>query len=314
VTVTRSAPETIAVTSISLNKTTADLLVDATEQLTATVFPTNATNQNVSWSSSNETVATVSATGLVTAKAEGTATITVTSEDGNKTAICIVNVEKEEEQGIIVEETEPAGANGTGTIELSLTIPSNASFAGVFYIEFPAGMTLDQTLTSLVKELISDYDLTIFQISEGKWMFTISHKPLRRAHDLIYSKIMDIVYHVEAGTDDGVYEIIISDLKFDFDDSTSIIEDEIPVNITVDHNYVGLHPVAQNNVFVNIKDGNLRITSPSAEQISIYSVTGIPLYANDKQAGEAIFNIGHLRDKVLIIKGATGWVRKSILR
>ena len=52
----------------------------------------DATNKNVTWSSDDETVATVSATGLVTAVAEGTATITVTTEDGNKTAAITVTV------------------------------------------------------------------------------------------------------------------------------------------------------------------------------------------------------------------------------
>ena len=56
--------------------------------------PSNATNQNVTWSSDKPEVATVDANGKVTAKAAGTATITVTTEDGKKTATCTVTVEK----------------------------------------------------------------------------------------------------------------------------------------------------------------------------------------------------------------------------
>ncbi|MDR2423429.1 MAG: Ig-like domain-containing protein [Prevotellaceae bacterium] len=80
-------------TGVSLNKTTTTLNVNATEQLTATVAPANATNKAVSWSSSNTAVATVSSTGLVTAKSAGTATITVTTADGGHTATCTVTVE-----------------------------------------------------------------------------------------------------------------------------------------------------------------------------------------------------------------------------
>ena len=82
----------VAVTGVSLNKTTASLEVNDTLQLTATVSPSNATNKAVTWNSNNTTVASVSNTGLITAKAEGSATITVTTADGGFTATCNVTV------------------------------------------------------------------------------------------------------------------------------------------------------------------------------------------------------------------------------
>ena len=87
-------PETVAVTGVTFDKTTAKLTEKGqTVQLTATVAPENATNKNVSYATSNENVATVDANGKVTAVANGTATIKVTTEDGNKTATCTVTVE-----------------------------------------------------------------------------------------------------------------------------------------------------------------------------------------------------------------------------
>lgn len=82
----------VAVTSVSLSPSTVSLSVGATQQLTATVLPSNATNKNVSYSSNNTGVATVNASGLVTAVSNGTATITVTTADGNKTSTCAVTV------------------------------------------------------------------------------------------------------------------------------------------------------------------------------------------------------------------------------
>ena len=81
-----------AVTSVTLDKTSCDLLVDETVQLLATVNPGIAANKNVTWNSSNTAVAIVDANGLVTAKSAGTATITVTTADGGKTATCTINV------------------------------------------------------------------------------------------------------------------------------------------------------------------------------------------------------------------------------
>ncbi len=69
------------------------LAVGDTRELNAEVIPSNATNTNVSWSSSNTAVATVSSDGLVTAIAEGSATITLTTEEGNKQATCAITVE-----------------------------------------------------------------------------------------------------------------------------------------------------------------------------------------------------------------------------
>lgn len=80
------------VTSVSLDKTTLDLDTGSTGQLTATVNPSTA-NQQVTWISDDEAIATVDNNGLVTAVAEGTANIVATSvEDGTKTASCAVTV------------------------------------------------------------------------------------------------------------------------------------------------------------------------------------------------------------------------------
>jgi uncharacterized protein (TIGR02145 family) len=87
----------VAVTGVTLDKSTLLLAAGATETLTATVAPENATDQAVTWTSSDGTVASVGADGLVTAVKEGNATITVTTVDGAKTADCTVTV-----QGVLI--------------------------------------------------------------------------------------------------------------------------------------------------------------------------------------------------------------------
>jgi uncharacterized protein YjdB len=81
-----------AVTSVALDKTTLALTVGGEGQLTATVAPDNVTDKTVTWSSDKTSVATVDATGNVTAVAEGEATIT--AKAGDKTATCKVTVNK----------------------------------------------------------------------------------------------------------------------------------------------------------------------------------------------------------------------------
>lgn len=84
--------ETVAVTGVSLSKTELTLTVGKNETITATIEPTNATTQDVTWATSDKAVATVSK-GKITAVATGKATITVTTKDGSKTATCEVTVE-----------------------------------------------------------------------------------------------------------------------------------------------------------------------------------------------------------------------------
>ena len=91
VTVTAKA---IPVTTVTLDKKELELVEGGYAQLTATVLPEDATNKNVTWSSSNESIVIVDQNGNVTAKAPGIATITVTTEDGSKTATCEVTVTK----------------------------------------------------------------------------------------------------------------------------------------------------------------------------------------------------------------------------
>ena len=86
---------TVSVTGVTLSQTQAHLYYNGTPNtlaLTATVAPANATNKNVTWTSDNSSVATVDSSGNVTAVAPGTATITVTTVDGSKTATCLVTV------------------------------------------------------------------------------------------------------------------------------------------------------------------------------------------------------------------------------
>lgn len=74
---------TVFVTAVTLNKDATSVYVGDSEQLFATVIPLNATNTSVVWTSSDINVATVTSAGVVTGQAAGSATITVTTQDGD---------------------------------------------------------------------------------------------------------------------------------------------------------------------------------------------------------------------------------------
>ena len=84
--------EVIHVTGVTLNKSSISIVKDKTFKLEATVTPNDAADKSVTWSSSNENVATVDSNGVVSGVASGDATITVTTVDGGFTAQCSVSV------------------------------------------------------------------------------------------------------------------------------------------------------------------------------------------------------------------------------
>ena len=126
----------VSVTGVKLSATVAELTIGNSKQLTAAISPTNATNKGVTWSSSNTNVASVSSSGVVVAKGEGTATITVRTDDGGYTAACTIRVSKPSPSVVAVTGVKlsaigielPVG----GSKRLSATItPSNATNKGV---------------------------------------------------------------------------------------------------------------------------------------------------------------------------------------
>ncbi|ACV62797.1 Ig domain protein group 2 domain protein [Desulfofarcimen acetoxidans DSM 771] len=138
------------VSGVSLDQTSYSLTVGETGQLTATVAPANASNKNVTWTSDNEAVATVDATGKVTAVSAGTANITVTTADGGLTATCAVTVQggtsSESVSGVSLDQTSCSLTVGE-TGQLTATVaPANASNKNVTWTsDNEAVATVDAT-------------------------------------------------------------------------------------------------------------------------------------------------------------------------
>ena len=115
------------VKGIKLDATTLELTVGATGQLTATLQPEDATDQTVTWSSSNEGVVTVDQNGGLKAKAAGTANITVKTNDGGFTATCKVTVKPVAVTGITLDRSEVSMKVGDMIVLTPTIQPENAT-------------------------------------------------------------------------------------------------------------------------------------------------------------------------------------------
>lgn len=157
------------VTGVTLDQTDLTLFTGQSEQLTATVTPDNATNKNVTWSSNDDTIATVDNNGNVTAVAAGTATITVTTTDGsNISAACTVTVK------------DPVYSMATDTAVLSFDSKTEG------YADAPAAKTVtitntgDQPLTLAQPASTANFEVGTLSATElpvnGTATFTVQPK------------------------------------------------------------------------------------------------------------------------------------------
>ena len=117
----------VPVTSVSLSQETAEMFIGETVQLKATVLPDDAKDKSVNWASSKQSVATVSDGGLVTAVAEGTATITASA--GGKSATCTVTVSKKNVpvSSVTLDRYSLALVEGEYTVLVATVTPSDAT-------------------------------------------------------------------------------------------------------------------------------------------------------------------------------------------
>lgn len=125
----------ISVTGVTLSKESLTLEPGAKGSIEATVQPSNATNKGVTFTSSNEAVATVDSKGEITAKTEGSADIKVTTKDGSKTAKCALTVTAKTiaVTGVTIE-PKTASVDVDATTKLNSTVaPSTATNKSVSY-------------------------------------------------------------------------------------------------------------------------------------------------------------------------------------
>jgi len=135
----------VAVSSVSLSKSTITIVNGKDDTVYATISPDNAKNKGLTWSSSSTSIATVTSTthqvtgqpgGKITGKGPGTATITVKTSDGGKTATCEVTVQP-------AAPTNVKTTVSAGTIKVDWSSVAGASSYNVYYLDSNSQLVLD---------------------------------------------------------------------------------------------------------------------------------------------------------------------------
>ena len=160
----------VLATSISLNQSQMSLQVGSTLQLTATVLPDSTTNKVVNWVSSDENVATVDTTGLMTAIAVGSATITATTTDGsNLNASCVVTVTED-----------------LSNYDNYLSMNDTAAFHGETIV-IPVKMTNETSIISFQTDIFLPEGLELLQ-EDGEYLIDPSER-MTRTHSIMSNDV-----------------------------------------------------------------------------------------------------------------------------
>ena len=217
-TYTVPATGNVSVTGVTLNKSDESIAVGETLQLTATVSPKNATNKNVSWKSGDTGIATVTQDGLVTGVKAGETRITVTAEDGNKTAACSVTVtegkeETEDKVNVTGVTVSPSSAGMVVGDTLTLTagiIPANATNKNVSWqSNDPSVASVDNTGT-VTAEAAGDAVITAVT-EDGGFTSSCSVTVTEKYVKVTGISIVDKGIKINAGEETTVSVVLLPD-------------------------------------------------------------------------------------------------------
>jgi uncharacterized protein YjdB/beta-glucanase (GH16 family) len=162
----------VPVTGVTVTPATASIAVGATQQLTATVAPANATNKTVLWSSNNQSVATVNSSGLVSAIAAGNALITVTTQDGGKTASSTITVTSGAQnlalnKVVTTSSTESASYPGSLAVDGNGTTRWSSAFSDAQYIYVNLGASYSINRVKITWEAAYGKNYTVDVSADG---------------------------------------------------------------------------------------------------------------------------------------------------
>ena len=222
----------VMVETITLNRTEAELTVGDKLQLSATVRPTNATNKSVSWSSTNEAVAVVSESGLVTAVGSGTCQVKATANDGSgKSASCLITVEKNNKL-TVTDMTQCSGGRGV----LNVLLTDEETIMGFqFDLELPAGVTVAEKdgklLAQLTGNAVNTHSISSSKVSDGLYRFVVTpqgSRAISQANGDGMTITIDVADNVAVGT----YTMTIKDIEMTVKKTGNVYEDIHPNNST----------------------------------------------------------------------------------
>jgi len=296
--------------------------------LEAILLPFNAPNRDIEWTSSDAGVVDILTTMShdticqLIPMTTGTATIYARALGGEDIKdSCFVTVK---DQFLVLETDTTAPFDQSGIIELSLIIPDNSFVEGSFQLHLPEyfGLTKEGSgyKTALDDGVKDDYDLSINRLNDSIYSFEVkpvtetTSRLLPRSGGVLLLKLMDIAYTIYEDNLFGNPNNFIAkllDIVIELNDGTTLEDDRIDIIIKTYREETGNIVIVNPANLAFIHDNRLVVNSDKAETVYVYSLNGSLLFATEKTEGQAVFNL-NIPDKVLIVRGSSGWTNKIV--
>ena len=283
------SPEIINVSYVSVSPNMATIAAGSALQLTTTVAPASATDKSLTWTSGNESIATVDQTGNVSCLSEGVAVITATANNGIKSS-CTVTVVQIYNRVLIDVPLRNAGWSMT----FGFDIPAGVQVKGSFALTLPKGLEIEIENITLTESLSEGLEVTVNSLENNTWLFEISSEERNNS-------LRNITCEIDEEMSD-TYEVILKDE----DESVENVPN-FELVLKADET-ANVHITKEVNVF--IANGILTIDTPDAETVKVYNTTGILVYMVEKQAGKVTYPVSGLSNGIYFVAGSNGWVMK----
>lgn len=226
-------PDTVSVTGVTVSPESLEMVIGETEGLTAAVEPEDATDKTVTWSSSDEKVATVGEDGTVKAVSAGNATITVTTGDGGRTATCEVKVN-----------TKAVPVTGISVFPGTVTLEQGKR-RNLTAVVYPADATnRSVTWTSSDNSVVTvSYSGIITAVSAGKATVTATTK------DGSFTASCVVTVTAPAASFSG--------LTLEAINPGTVTIDSDPMNLTIEYSKDGVNWTAEtaNQIYIDLEAG-----------------------------------------------------------
>jgi beta-glucanase (GH16 family) len=328
---------TLPITYFALNPTTLSVPKGKNLQIKSTIIPANATNKTMNWQSSDNTIATVDASGVVTGVASGSATITATSTDGsNKTSTCAITVFDPYSYNFILnpgfELNNAASQTALNWAEWSPNNPSSVdkgqvvtgdAHSGSYFAKMthtaPYATMFFQTVNNIP---VGTYNLKgWFRSSGGQDWSAMSiknyggseiFKPLNTAMSS-WTELSSNNINITTGICEiDIYNSALANQWIDFDDISLMLAPPTGVKSTNESNHISIFPNMITNNVLNISN-----TSLAKCEISITNLNGQVLFSNHFNTGNSNINTSFLKTGIYLVKvnnGTDNFIHKIIIQ